>query len=100
MKLNSEQKEMLGKLTSFEKKVLFACTKIPKGETRTYGQIAKEIGKPDAARAVGNALGKNPIAPLIPCHRVVRSDGKLGGYSARGGVGKKKRMLKLEGAKN
>jgi len=98
MKLGMKELGKLQKLTSFEQKVLFACAKIPKGETRTYGQIAKAIGKPRAVRAVGNALAKNPLAPIIPCHRVVRSDGGIGGYSARGGEKKKRKMLKKEGA--
>ena len=65
----------------FYQKVWLACSKIPFGETRTYKWIAKKIGSPNAARAVGRALSKNPFAPIIPCHRVIRSDGKLGGYS-------------------
>jgi O-6-methylguanine DNA methyltransferase len=62
----------------------------------TYKQIAEKIGSPKAARAVGTALSKNPFAPIIPCHRVIRSDGKLGGYSARGGIKKKLEMIKSE----
>jgi O-6-methylguanine DNA methyltransferase len=64
---------------------------------RTYGWIARAIGKPGAARAVGTALAKNPFAPTIPCHRVVRSDGGSGGYSAKGGLKKKVLLLKKEG---
>jgi len=59
--------------------------------------VAKAIGKPKAVRAVANAIGKNPFPPKIPCHRVIRSDGKLGGYSAKGGIKTKKKLLKNEG---
>jgi O-6-methylguanine DNA methyltransferase len=82
----------------FYRKVWTACAAIPRGETRTYGWIAKEIGKPNAARAVGRALGANPFAPTIPCHRVLRSDGQMGGYSGNGGIQTKIRLLKKEGA--
>ena len=82
----------------FYQAVWKACAEIPKGEVRTYGWIARRIGKPAAARAVGQALGKNPFAPTVPCHRVVGADGRLTGYSAAGGVAKKRRMLLAEGA--
>jgi O-6-methylguanine DNA methyltransferase len=82
----------------FSQAVWKACAEIPKGEVRTYGWIARRIGKPGAARAVGRALGKNPFAPVVPCHRVVGADGRLTGYSAAGGVAKKRRMLIAEGA--
>ena len=68
---------------------------IPRGEVRTYGWVARKIGLPRACRAVGNALAKNPFAPEVPCHRVLRSDGLLGGYS--GGVKKKEHLLASEG---
>ena len=71
--------------------------KIPKGTVKTYSQVAKGIGKPLAARAVANAVGKNPYVPKIPCHRVIRSDGSLGGYSGKGGIKTKKLLLKREG---
>ena len=71
--------------------------KIPKGTVKTYSQVAKGIGKPLAARAVANAIGKNPYAPRIPCHRVIRLDGSLGGYSGKGGIKTKKMLLKKEG---
>ena len=66
------------------------------GETRTYKEIAILIGSPNSARAVANACAKNPYPILVPCHRVIRSDGSLGGYSARGGVNKKKKLLEQE----
>ena len=82
--------------TKFQIKVWNYLKKIPKGEIRTYLQVAKAIGKPKAYRAVANAIGKNPYAPKIPCHRVIRSDGGLGGYSGRGGIKKKLRLLRSE----
>ena len=82
----------------FYQAVWKACAEIPKGEVRTYGWIAKRIGKPRSARAVGQALGQNPFAPTVPCHRVVGADGRLTGYSAAGGVAEKRRMLLAEGA--
>ena len=82
--------------TVFQIKVWKEIAKIPYGETRSYKQLAESIGHPKSYRAVANACGKNPYAPNIPCHRVVRSDGNLGGYSAKGGVSKKRRMLEEE----
>ena len=82
--------------TAFQIKVWKEIAKIPYGETRTYKQLAESIGHPKSYRAVANACGKNPYAPYIPCHRVIRSDGNLGGYSAKGGVRKKRRMLEEE----
>jgi O-6-methylguanine DNA methyltransferase len=84
--------------SEFRQKVWLACAKIPAGKTATYSQIAAAIGNPRAARAVGQALAANPFAPAIPCHRVVRADGKTGGYSALGGPRKKISLLKKEGA--
>ncbi|MBI4057003.1 MAG: MGMT family protein [Elusimicrobia bacterium] len=84
------------KYPAFYQKVWKACAQIPKGETRTYGWIARKIGNPKAARAVGGALGRNPFAPTIPCHRVIRSDGHLGGYSGPGGLIRKKKLLLSE----
>lgn len=75
-----------------------ACAEIPRGQVRTYGWIARRIGKPGAARAVGRALGMNPFAPTVPCHRVVGADGNLTGFSAPGGIKAKKRLLRKEGA--
>ena len=71
--------------------------KIPSGQTRTYKELAENIGRPKSSRAVANACGKNPIPPRIPCHRVVRTDGKLGGYSGKGGIEQKRQLLKKEG---
>ena len=82
--------------TKFQIKVWNYLKKIPKGETRTYLQVAKAIGKPKAYRAVANACGKNPIPIIRPCHRVVRSDGKTGGYSLSGGAKLKSILLKIE----
>jgi len=82
--------------TKFQIKVWNYLKKIPKGKLRTYSQVAKAINKPLAVRAVANAIGKNPFPPTIPCHRVVRSDGSLGGYSGKGGVTTKKVLLKKE----
>ena len=83
--------------TKFQIKVWNYLKTIPKGQTRTYLEVAKAINKPKAARAVANAVGKNPFSPKIPCHRVIRSDGSLGGYSGPGGTKTKKKLLKLEG---
>ena len=82
--------------TSFQIKVWKEIVKIPKGKTKTYKEIAINIGHPNSARAVANACGKNPYPGTIPCHRVVRSDGKIGGYSGPGGVTQKKRLLQEE----
>jgi methylated-DNA-[protein]-cysteine S-methyltransferase len=83
-------------LTPFERSVLRQTMKIPYGKTASYGQIASRVGKPNAYRAVGNALGANPIPIIIPCHRVIASDGGLGGYG--GGLSYKRKLLSLEGA--
>ena len=85
--------------TQFQLKVWAYLRKIPRGSVRTYSQVAKDIGKPLAIRAVANAIGKNPYAPKIPCHRVIRSDGSLGGYSGKGGIKTKRFLLKKEGIK-
>ena len=83
-------------VTAFQIKVWNELNKIPSGEPKTYKEIAELIGYPKAARAVANACGKNPYPITIPCHRVIRSDGGLGGYSGEGGVEKKKLLLKNE----
>jgi O-6-methylguanine DNA methyltransferase len=90
-----EAVDLLG-LTPFQQRVLEQIRKIPRGEVRPYTWVAREIGFPKAVRAVGTALGKNPIPLLIPCHRVIRSEGTLGEYSA-GGTALKERILTLEG---
>ena len=86
----------LSELTPFERDVLLTTARIPRGEVRTYGWVAREIGRPAAVRAVGTALANNPIPVLIPCHRVVRSDGVIGNYGA-GGPAAKKEILAAEG---
>ena len=83
--------------TEFQIKVWKEISKIPKGFTKTYKEIACDLDKPNSARAVANACGKNPYAPIIPCHRVIRSDGFLGGYSGKGGIEMKKKLLISEG---
>ena len=90
----------LDSTTDFEDQCLCAAAGgFPCGEVRTYGEIAQEIGDPGAARAVGAALGRNPVPIIIPCHRVLGSAGKSGGFSAPGGTETKFRMLEIEGAK-
>jgi O-6-methylguanine DNA methyltransferase len=81
----------------FTQKVLNELRKIPYGETRSYGWLAKKVGKQHAARAVGQALKRNPIPIIIPCHRIIRDDGTIGGFSM--GVNIKERLLALEGVK-
>ena len=85
--------------TKFQVKVWTYLMKIPRGSVKTYSQVAKAIGNPHATRAVANAIGKNPYAPKIPCHRVIRSNGSLGGYSGKGGLKTKRFLLKKEGIK-
>ena len=84
--------------TKFQISVWKEIKKIPKGQTKTYKDIALALKKPKSSRAVANACGKNPLLIEIPCHRVIRSDGKLGGYSGKGGVNQKRKLLKDEGA--
>ena len=86
--------------TIFQIKVWKEINKIPKGCVKTYKEIAVIIGNPKSSRAVANACGKNPYVPTIPCHRVIRSDGKLGGYSGEGGINTKKKLLMSEGYYN
>ena len=88
---------MVFKGTQFQIKVWKYLKTIPKGQIRTYLEVAKAIKRPKAVRAVANAIAKNPYAPKVPCHRVIRSDGRLGGYSGLGGIKTKKKLLKLEG---
>ena len=89
-------KKLIG--TEFQINVWEEIKKIPKGQTRTYKEIALALKKPKSSRAVANACGKNPFLIKIPCHRVIRSDGKLGGYSGKGGIKQKRKLLKEEGA--
>ena len=89
-------KKLVG--TEFQINVWEEIKKIPKGETRTYKDIALILKKPKSSRAVANACGKNPLLIEIPCHRVIRSDGQLGGYSGKGGINQKRKLLREEGA--
>ena len=82
--------------TKFQLKVWKYLKKIPKGKVKTYKQVAIGIKSPKSARAVANACSKNPYAPKIPCHRVIRSDGAIGGYSVRGGIKQKIKLLRSE----
>jgi methylated-DNA-[protein]-cysteine S-methyltransferase len=79
----------------FQRRVLEAARRIPFGSCRCYSDVAEEIGQPNARRAVGNALGRNPVAILVPCHRVVAAGGALGGYT--GGIDIKKKLMEIEG---
>lgn len=83
---------------AFEQQVYAAARAVPPGETTTYGALAAELGEPGAAQAVGRAMGRNPVPIVVPCHRVVGAGGALTGFSARGGVETKRRLLVLEGA--
>jgi methylated-DNA-[protein]-cysteine S-methyltransferase len=83
----------------FHRRVYEITRAIPPGEVLTYGEVARRLGEPGAARAVGQALGKNPFAPVIPCHRVLAAGGKSGGFSAEGGANTKLRMLEIEGTR-
>jgi len=82
--------------STFGVSVLTACRDIEFGQTITYGRLAEKSGRPNASRAAGSTLAKNPLPLIIPCHRVIRSDGRLGGFSAPGGITLKKKMLELE----
>ena len=86
------------RITAFQRRVYELTRRIPPGQTRTYGELARALGNKNSARAVGHALGLNPFAPLIPCHRVLAADGRPCGFSAHGGVTTKVRMLRAEGA--
>ena len=89
------RKKLIG--TDFQIKVWNTISKIPKGKVKTYKELARSIRKPKASRAVANACGKNPFPIKIPCHRVIRSDGRLGGYSGKGGIKTKRKLLRNEG---
>ncbi len=84
-------------LAPFHARVYETTRAIPPGQTRTYGEIARAVGQPDGARAVGQALGRNPFAIIVPCHRVVGANDKLVGFSANGGIATKLKMLEIEG---
>ncbi len=92
--LSSFHLPVILKGTDFQNNVWSAVAKIPYGKTATYAQIASKIKKPTAVRAVGSAIAKNPVCLIIPCHRVIRSDGKIGGYAW--GEARKRKLLKLE----
>jgi len=93
---NTDIPIVLDGLSNFNCSVLTACRDIKFGEVLTYSALAKRIRRPKAARAVGNALAKNPLPLIIPCHRVIRSDGKIGGFSAAGGTNTKVKLLRHE----
>jgi len=97
MKLPAKILDAMKTHPKFHQEVWTACAEIPKGQVRTYGWLARRVGRPGAARAVGQALGRNPFAPTVPCHRVVSADGKLTGYSGAGGIAAKRRLLVAEG---
>ncbi len=84
-------------MTLFQSECYEALKKVPSGKVISYAGLAEMIGRPNAQRAVGSAMNKNPYAPKVPCHRVIRSDGSLGGFSAPGGTKLKKKLLKNEG---
>jgi methylated-DNA-[protein]-cysteine S-methyltransferase len=84
-------------VADFHRRVYVGARKIPAGRTVSYGELASRIGSPGAARAVGQALGKNPLPIVVPCHRVLAAGGKAGGFSAYGGLGTKRRILAVEG---
>jgi len=88
----------LGAVPDFHRRVYEVARTIPPGRTMTYGEIARRLEAPHESREVGQALGRNPIAIIVPCHRVLGADGKMGGFSATGGVATKRRILEIEGA--
>ena len=88
----------LADVQEFDRRVYDIARAIPRGATRTYGEVAAELGDPGAARAVGQALGRNPFPIIVPCHRVLAAAGRPGGFSAHGGVATKLRLLAIEGA--
>jgi len=95
LKFSSQKRLYKQSLTEFKNKVYQAARKIPQGKVTTYSEIARAIGKPKAARAVGNAMHENPFAPQVPCHRVVKSNGQVGGFAS--GAKRKIELLKKEG---
>jgi O-6-methylguanine DNA methyltransferase len=88
----------LSDVTEFRRRVLEACRRIPYGQTASYADLARAAGRPNAMRAAGSAMAHNPLPLIVPCHRVIRSDGTLGGFSSPDGVAMKRRLLQLEGA--
>jgi len=92
----SDVRVNLRKMSPFIAAVLRTCRKIKPGRTITYAQLAQKAGCPEAIRAVGGALARNPLPLIIPCHRVIRSDGQIGGYSGPGGTRLKRKMLEFE----
>lgn len=102
--LNGEPRQLLEleldmeRLTPFQRRAYAIARAIPPGQTRTYGEVAAELGDPGLARAVGQAMGANPFAPVVPCHRVLAAGHQPGGFSASGGALTKLRMLAIEGA--
>ena len=88
----------LSGMPPFHQLVLEACRRIPYGHTASYADLAKAVGKPNAARAVGGAMARNPLPLVVPCHRVLRADGSIGGFSSTGGVDEKAQLLQLEKA--
>jgi methylated-DNA-[protein]-cysteine S-methyltransferase len=89
----------LDTVPEFHRRVYEIARAIPPGEVLTYGEVAQRLGEPGAARAVGQALGSNPFAPVVPCHRVLAAGGRSGGFSATGGVDTKLKMLEIERAR-
>lgn len=89
----------LADVPPFHQRVYAAARAIPPGEVVTYGELARRLGDPGASRAVGQALGQNPFAPVVPCHRILAAGGRSGGFSAEGGAATKLRMLEIEKAR-
>jgi len=87
-----------GDAPEFHQRAYAVARTIPPGQTMTYGEIARRLDAPQESREVGQAMGRNPIAIIMPCHRVLGADGKMGGFSANGGVATKRRILEIEGA--
>jgi O-6-methylguanine DNA methyltransferase len=95
IRTEEDVRRFLPNKTEFEKKVLVATFKIPQGKVSTYKRVAEKIGKPHAYRAVANALHKNPLHPIVPCHRVVRSDGRFGGEKSA--AASRRKLVEKEG---
>lgn len=88
----------LDDVSDFDRRVYAATRAIPPGATRTYGELAALVGEPGAARAIGRAMGDNPVPVIVPCHRVLAASGRIGGFSAPGGIATKRRLLAIESA--